>query len=248
MPLLPLQRESVIPLYYQIQQRLLAQIKSGELKPGEALLSEQELASQLRVSRMTARQALKSLCNLGVVYSLQGRGTFVSGIKLEKNFRQAQSFTEEMEALGYRPSSKVLALKIIPAQGEVAAALHLRPGQEVVRLHRVRLADLVPMGIECCHLPHHLCRDLVKAFEPRASLYQTLWSTYGLRIQFADEIVEAGLASPEEARLLRITNRSPVFLFTRASYVREGHVVEYVKATYRGDRYKIVNRLARLEI
>jgi len=245
---LPLHRESVIPLYYQIQQQLLAQIKTGELKAGDSLLSEQEISSQLRVSRMTARQAFKSLCKLGVAYSLQGKGTFVSGIKLEKNFRQAQSFTEEMEALGYRPGSKVLALEIIPAQGEVSKALHLKSGDEVVKLRRVRLADSVPMGIETSHLPYHLCPGLVKAFDPHTSLYQGLWSSYGLRIQFADEIVEAGLAAPEEARLLQITSRSPVFLFTRVSYVREGQVVEYVKATYRADRYKIVNRLTRLEL
>jgi GntR family transcriptional regulator len=193
---LPLHRDGVIPLYYQIQRQLLAQIHSRELKPGDPLLSEQEISSQLRVSRMTARHALKSLCNLGVAYSLQGKGTFVSGMKLEKNFRQVQSFTEEMKALGYRPGSKVLALETIPAQGEVAEALHLKSGNEVVMLRRVRLADSVPMGIECSHLPDHLCPGLVKAFDADASLYQTLWLTYGIRIQFADEIVEAGLAAP----------------------------------------------------
>lgn len=60
-----LDQGSVIPLYYQIQQRLLDQILSGALEAGEPVPSEQEIANHLAVSRMTARQALKSLCDLG---------------------------------------------------------------------------------------------------------------------------------------------------------------------------------------
>ena len=37
---------------------------------------------------MTARQALKNLCSMGVVYSQKGKGTFVARTKLEKTFRQ----------------------------------------------------------------------------------------------------------------------------------------------------------------
>jgi DNA-binding transcriptional regulator YhcF (GntR family) len=82
-----LDRQSVVPLYYQIQQRLTEQIRSGELKPGELVPSEQEISARLGVSRMTARQALKSLCGRGLAYSQRGKGTFVSRMKLEKNFR-----------------------------------------------------------------------------------------------------------------------------------------------------------------
>jgi GntR family transcriptional regulator len=62
----------------------------------------------------------------------------------------------------------------------------------------------------------------------------------------ADEVVEAGLADTEEARLLGIRRKSAVFLFTRTSYVQDGRPVEFVKSTYRADRYKIVSRLTRL--
>ena len=80
MDLPALDRHSVVPLYYQIQQHLLAQIRAGVLKPGEPIPSEQEISDRLRISRMTARQALKSLCDLGVTHSQRGKGTFVSSI------------------------------------------------------------------------------------------------------------------------------------------------------------------------
>lgn len=239
-------RQSVIPLYYQIQQRVLEKIRTGELKAGDSLPSEQEISRHLGVSRMTAHQALKSLCTLGVTYSVQGKGTFVSGMKLEKNFRQVRSFTEEMEALGFRPRSKVLAFETIPAPEDVAGALGIPREEPVLTLRRVRLAGAAPLGIECSHLPALLCPGLMKVFDPRTSLYRTLWERYGIQMRFADEIVEVGLAASEEARLLRTAKGSPLFLFTRISYVQDGQPVEYVKSAYRADRYKIVNRLTRL--
>jgi len=240
---LNLDRHSVVPLYYQIQQHLLQDIRSGQLKPGKPLPSEELISKRLRVSRMTARQALKSLCHLGVAYSQRGKGTFVSEIKLEKNFRQVQSFTEEMEARGSRPHSKLISSEMVAASEEAAEALHLSPEEKVVRIRRVRVADTLPMGVETTCLPQQLCPDLLERFDPRLSLYRTLSQIYGIHIVQADEVVEAGLANPEEARLLRIPKSSPVFLFTRTSYIKGGKAVEYVKSTFRGDRYKITNRL-----
>ena len=61
-----LDRESAVPLYYQIQQQLLEQIRAGAFRPGQNLPSEHDIAQQLGVSRMTGRQALKSLHDLGL--------------------------------------------------------------------------------------------------------------------------------------------------------------------------------------
>jgi GntR family transcriptional regulator len=240
-----LDRQSVIPLYYQIQQHLLQHIRCGALKAGEALPSEQEISTRMRVSRMTARQALKSLCNMGIAYSLRGKGTFVSRIKLEKNFRQVLSFSEEISARGFKPGSKVLAFKRARPESDVAEALHLAPEEDVILLRRVRLADSVPLCIEGSHLPLRLFPDLMKHFDPGTSLYETLAARYGIQIDLADEIAEAGLAKAEESRLLRIRARAPVFRFTRTAYLVNGEPVEFVKSTYRGDRCKVVNRLSR---
>jgi len=240
-----LDRQSVVPLYYQIQQRVLEQIRSGALKAGQPVPSEQEIAAAMGVSRMTARQALKSLCSLGVAYSQRGKGTFVSRIKLEKDFRQVLSFSEEMLARGSRPRSRVLAFRRVRPDSGVAEALHLPPGEEIFLLRRLRLADSVPLCIECTHLPVRLCPDLQKTFDPNASLYRALAEHYGIEIEIADEVAEASLATAEEARLLRIRKKAPVFRFTRTAHRLNGEPVEFVKSAYRGDRCKVVSRLIR---
>lgn len=240
-----LNRSSVVPLYYQIQQTLLRRIQSGELQAGHPLPSTQELAASLGVSLMTAHKAVKSLCDLGVLYSRQGKGTFISGIKLEKNFRQVLSFTEEMKARGSKASSRVLLFEARLPSAEAAAELRLPPGEKVIVLRRVRIADSVPMGVESSSLPLRACPGLLDRFDPQTSLYEALEQKFGIRVAVADEVIEAGGASAEQARLLRIQKGSPVFLFHRTSYVQSGHPIEHVTATYRGDRYKIVNRLTR---
>ena len=243
MDLPTLDRQSVVPLYYQIQQHLLERIRAGILKPGKPIPSEQEISARLRISRMTARQALKSLCDLGVTYSQRGKGTFVSTVKLEKNSRQVLSFSEEMQACGSRARSKVLSFEVAAASPDASEALQLPPGEKVVSLRRVRIAGSSPMGLEWSRLPLRVCPDLLQVFDPTLSLYESLSKRYGVRITAADEIVEAGLADTEEAKLLQFTAGSPVFFFTRIAYSQTGQPVEYVKSTYRGDRFKMINRL-----
>ena len=120
--LTPLDRRSGVPLHFQIQQRLMSQIRSGAFSPNHPIPPVQEIASRLGVSQMTARQAIKALCDLGVIYTRQGKGTFVSGIKHERDFRQVHSFTEEMKGRGSVPSSKVLSFRLQAGSREVREA------------------------------------------------------------------------------------------------------------------------------
>lgn len=241
----PLDRKSGMPLHYQIQQRVMTQVRSGAFSPGHPLPSVQELAARMGVSQMTARQAIKALCDLGVLYTRQGKGTFVSGIKHARDFRQVHSFTEEMRSRGSVPGSKLLSFRLQTVSQEVRKALKMRVGQKVFRLRRIRYSDGVPMGIECSCLPQQMCPGLLESYDPTTSLYQELADRYGIRMEVTDEMVEVGKANAEEAPLLRIELGSPVFLLTRLSYSENGKPVEYVKSMYRGDRYKIVNRLTR---
>ncbi len=247
-PFRPLDRASGVPFYYQIQQCLLDQIRSGDLEPGASLPSEHEIAKVFRVSRMTGRHALKALCSLGVTYTLWGKGTFVSGVKLEKDVRQVTSFTEEMQALGLKVSSKTLSADITRPDDEVTAALHLSGREELISIRRIRYANALPMAVEWSRIPRRLCPDLLDKFERSSSLYETLFRHYGIRMSVAEEVIEAGLASAEQARLLKAPKDSPMFIFTRTSYLQSGEPVEFVKSVYRGDRYKIVNRLKRMNL
>jgi GntR family transcriptional regulator len=243
--LTPLDRGSGIPLYHQIQRQLMDQIQSGALRQSDPMPPVQEIAALYGVSLMTARQAVRSLCELGLTYSKQGKGTFITSTKQhEKDFRQVLSFTEEMRIRGAAPKSKVLSFRIQTAPAEVRKALNLGATEKVFRLHRVRFGDNVPLGIECSCLPVSLCPTLLSDFDTTGSLYRSL-ELHGVFLMTASEVVEVGRAGAQDAKFLRIAPKSPVFLLTRVSFLEDGRPVEFVKSTYRGDRYRIVNRLTR---
>lgn len=67
-----------LPLYIQIREYLLENINAGTWDYGHPIPSENELSRQFKVSRMTIKQALDALVKDGLVYRVQGRGTFIS--------------------------------------------------------------------------------------------------------------------------------------------------------------------------
>ena len=69
------------PLYIQVKQHILEQIKGGKFKPGDKLPSEKELTDLFGVSRVTVRNALGELQSEGIIVRISGKGTFVADAK-----------------------------------------------------------------------------------------------------------------------------------------------------------------------
>lgn len=234
----PLDKSGFIPLYYQIQRALMEKIHSGELMTGDPLASEEELARVYRVSRMTARQALNGLKTGGFAMSQKGRGTFVTRPKLDKNIMHLRGFTEDMKHLGMVPSSKLLEQSVVTATEELGTKLKLEPGEVVMRLRRLRLADGVPMALEESNIPLRRFPGLEKINFANQSLYFILRETFGVRVGWGDEVIEALPATREESELLTIPKRASVLSISRIIMTTEETPIEVACSRYRGDRYK----------
>lgn len=239
-----LQRNHPLPLYSQLKDRLRADLVTGRLRPHQQLPSERELCARFRVSRMTVRQALLDLAREGLIYSRVGKGTFVSEPKIDQQLKTLSGFSQDMQARGSVPSSRVLEAKLERANQRLAQTLALSPGARVIVLSRVRLADGVPLAIETVRLPHALCPHLLRHDFARESLYAVLEHEYGYRLTCAQQTIEAALARPREATLLQLTLPAPVLVMERLTYTDQGVVIEYVHSIYRGDRYKFHSTLA----
>lgn len=234
----PLDKNGFIPLYYQIQRALMEKIQAGELSEGDPLASEEELSRIYQVSRMTARQALHGLKTNGYAFSEKGRGTFVSKPKLEKNILHLQGFTEDMRQRGMKPSSQLLEQTIISPTEELAAKLKLDMGDRVMRLRRLRLADNIPMALEDSHVPLRHFPGLDRIDFANHSLYQTLRERYGVRVGYADEVIEALPATREESELLTVPKKASILSITRIIMTTQDSPVESACSRYRGDRYR----------
>lgn len=239
-----LNKQSFTPLYHQIEQALRRRIKDGELAPGTAI-SERELSEKLGISRMTARQALSALRDEGLIYSERGRGTFVAEQKFNVHTRQLLGFSEDMRRRGLEPDSRLLSFRRLRPESAQAQKLRLAEGEEAFELVRLRLADRVPMAFETSLLPVSLCPQLKRADVERGSLYEVLEERYGVRLGWADEVLEAACATKSEAELLSIKARAPVLVVQRTVHAADDAVIELGRSVYRGDRYQATIQLKR---
>jgi GntR family transcriptional regulator len=238
-----LERESKLPLYQQLYEILHRRIIGGEWRPGDMIPAEPELMAAYGVSRITLRQVLDMLVRDGLIVRQQGRGSFVARPRLEKGMMRIFSFTEDMRQRGLRPTTVVLAAELVPAAAELAAKLKIEPGEELVRLERLRLAEDEPLAIEESHLVHRICPGLLRSDFASESLREVLARDYGVRWSRARQTIQAILAGEGAAALLGIDPGAALLYIERVSYAQDHAPVEVLRVLYRGDRYVLYNEL-----
>jgi len=234
-----LDRQSSMPIFAQVKSVIDAAVDSGELQPHRRIPSERELSILFGVSRMTIRQALLEMIGEGRLYTRSGKGTYVAERKIEQPLQRLTSFTQDMAARGLRPSSRLLGADLLPAPIELAHALAIPPGSELVRIRRMRLADGQHLAIEASHLPHARCPGILDLDLEHQSLYTLLHDRYGLDLASAKQTIEATAPTDEERELLEMPRGVPVLRIHRFTSNRDGEVCEFVQSAYRGDRYQL---------
>src|ERR1700747_3742447 len=115
---MPKGRSNGVPAYQKIQATIMERIESGQLKPGDAVDSERELAKIHHVSLMTARHALAELQREGLVERRGGAGTFVAPPKI--HFNKLTSLSEEMASRGLSARSRVLSSSVVDNANDIA--------------------------------------------------------------------------------------------------------------------------------
>ncbi|PLS17935.1 phosphonate metabolism transcriptional regulator PhnF [Bacillus sp. M6-12] len=237
-------KKSPIPIYHQLEELIRQQIEEGVLKEDTAIPSEREYADCYQISRMTVRQALTNLVNDGYLCRQKGKGTFVSKKKVEQTLHGLTSFSEEMLKKGMNPENVVLYFKKEPANKQIASILKLTELNKVLIIQRIRLADQLPMALETAYLPAELAGDITEE-QAIGSFYSYIEKKLGLHIYEAKQEIEALAANEEEAQVLQIKPGSPVLKMTRISFLDDGTPFEYVKSTFRADRYRFTHTLQR---
>jgi len=227
-----------LPLYRRIALDLRERIAGGELAPGSQVETEPELMARYGVSRATVRQALGSLIAANLLEIRRGLGTFVRARPMEHALGGFYTFSREIERHGMVPGTRVLDVRVEPADERVAAALIIAPGESVVALARIRLADDEPLVTETSYLPAARFPGLELVDFDSVRLYETLTTRYGTRPVRAREMFEPVLLSRAEALLLHREPGDPALRVERTAYDADETIVEYCRSTVRGDRYR----------
>ncbi|MFO7633042.1 MAG: GntR family transcriptional regulator [Caldilinea sp.] len=231
-------KNSPVPLYYQIAEQLKEQIAVGELASGSRLPSERELSEQSGVSRMTVRQAIHYLQRDGLIEVHQGVGAFVTQPKQTYDALHLLGFSEEIGRRGERVESLVLEQAIIQPPARVAQRLALDEHSRTVKVTRLRKVNQEPMLLETSYIPASLCAGLESVDLATNSLYRVLENCYRIQLRRAQQTMECVTATDYEQTLFGLRAGAAVLLLEGVTYGEHDLPVEYFKAIYRGDRCK----------
>lgn len=237
-----LDRRDPLPLYAQLRDALLREVRESGLQAGDRFPTETAIRERYRVSRATVRQALADLEASGVIRRVQGVGSFVAVPKI-RHVPLLTSFTELASSQGFEPSHRVLSSSVEDAPADVAAELGVETGTSCRRLRRLFLADENPVGLAETWLPLSVLRGHDELFEQdrldSGSMYEVLQGEpIGLVLDHATETISPGVVDAESAELLGCERGTPVLMIRRQSFAPEGHAVESTRLVFVGERYE----------
>jgi GntR family transcriptional regulator len=138
--------------------------------------SETDLANQLGVSRTTIRDALSRLELEGAIYRKQGAGTFINeaGLQVKIRLEEIWGYEAMLEAHGYTPSIRIIAVEEKAASPKIAADLSLERDEPVLVVQKLFLADGEPVILSLNHLPTKIISDSYSHDDFYAPLYKFL--------------------------------------------------------------------------
>jgi GntR family transcriptional regulator len=224
--------EQELPRYVQIYNDIRAKIRSGELRPGNWVGSEAELAERYRVSRVTVRQALVRLSFDGLIRAVRGKGTFVNARRITDRVASFRTFEEEMAAQGVIVTQRHVSGRWVRPTGKVASMLGLRGQEPVFQLQRVRLVESEVIEFETSHVPGSIARGLDLAHVEKTSTYSLVEAASGIAWRRWWMVAFAGRPTRREAAHLGQSTSTPVLIRESACWFADGRAAMYSRRLF----------------
>jgi GntR family transcriptional regulator len=227
------------PKYYRLKHVLRERVAG---LPGDASMpSEAELCQSYGISRTTVRKAIADLIQEGLIYTVQGKGTFVTPKKLRSAWvQQTGGLYADMTERGFKVTMQVLVVGVTLAEENIQQEMGLAEGARVVKVARLRFVDDKPFDIVTNYLPANRFPGLEDDDFTHKSLYSILRNRYHVNFARGVRLVEAGACPADEARLLRIRPRAPILIMHSTMFDEKGEAFEHGLVHQRSDAAQVV--------
>jgi GntR family histidine utilization transcriptional repressor len=245
------------PRFEVIKKHIVTKVEKGQWVPGDAVPSENALAEQFKVSRMTARRALTELTEAGVLERRQGAGTFVAEQLPTGSLLEIRNIRDEVQDRGHTHIAEVLNLKRVKATEPVANALNIDIGSdlffsrvrhfEVDTLNNKSAIQVEERFINPIVAPNYLKQDFTLQ---TPSAYLSSLSP----LTEADHWVEAVMPDNQMAQWLNMNSKTPCLKLSRRTYSFQEKlanknskakktIVNFAMLYHPGDRYRLGGHL-----
>lgn len=248
-PTLRINHDSPISRYHRIARMIGSRIMTGAYPAGSLIGTENELARQFGVSRITVRQALDLLEEQHLIVRRRARGTFVSEDVQPKAIVQLSGLLDDVLLQGDVASTVVIDKVLVPASDDVASHLRVAASDMVWRLRRLRVISVnpvIPKAWLINFLPRTIGDRYDEATLASSSLLQLLDADARTHLASGRQQIRADGADEETADRLQIEPGAPVLRVDRVVYTEAGEPVEYLHQFYRPDRFSFRVHLERM--
>lgn len=206
-----LEQNAIKPLYQQLMDVIIENIKNGTYKAGDKLPTETELEAIYNVSRITVRRAVKELCDKNILVKKQGKGTFVLDSSLRIRLNEIGGFHEAVEERNQTAFSELLSLEKKKASDEFSEYLNIPDTSDIIEIKRVMGHDDTVIFIDTCYLPCDRYPDIQKYLTENFSVYKILKTIYHVKMINSEKVIKVRKARKDEAAYLHCEEGDPVF-------------------------------------
>ncbi|OFL22646.1 GntR family transcriptional regulator [Rothia sp. HMSC069C03] len=211
-------------------------------KPGDKLPTERMIQQNFGVSRQTVRSALKVLIERGLIYNVQGSGTYVAEHTEATYIPRVGTFVDDMRRRGFEGSTRMIATRWMDATEEISTHLSVPVGEQVLFVRRLRLADHEVIGFERSYFVKAAASSILDAMMAEmsgaSSSFDQLADTPNA-IKHARVRTSAGLFTDADAEAFnhQVPVGEAAFKVCTTGYTEEGSPVEYSETLYLADAY-----------
>jgi GntR family transcriptional regulator len=215
------------PLYKGVQRALMEELATGELKPGQLIPSERQLALEYNVSIGTLRKAIDELVENRILIRQQGKGTYVASHDRERLLYYFFHIVPQKGVKSY-PLVEAVFFHRATADDEVAARLRIAVGAPTFHVrNKLSLFNEV-VSIDDITIEQARFAKLSAAqFKERPNtIYNLYQDAFGITVVRTDERLRAESASVDHAKLLKIKAGTPVLTIRRTAFDMRDEPVE----------------------
>lgn len=230
-----LNSKSPIPLYRQLADILLADIRSGKYPPGSRIPSENRLAVRYGIGRPTARQATDLLVRKRILMRKRGSGTFVCKDQKEIDLFSLAGTLSSFHKKGISVTTSILekiTLKFIGDDPENPFA-----NKRAYFFSRLSRVEKVPVLIEDIYLHETLFANIDRIEMSDRSLSQIVDENYYMRPIGGKQNFRIGYVTGEKIKMLKVAPDTPILMVKRFLHFEQANNVIYSELYCRTDQF-----------
>lgn len=227
----------------EIVDRFISDIMSGRYKANDRLPSENEVADQYRIPRMTARKAYERLQEQGYIYSIQGKGSYVKdrSKQIELVLSGDESFSQKMLDKGYNFETRNIFCTPIEYNKKIFAFLRIEPNDQVFKIGRLRFVDKRPIALHISYIAKSVFSDIDHIGMEITSMFAYYKNNGFSEFSSTKSILSISFPTEFERELLECTSLVPLLVLETGTMDKtSGIVLEYTKILYRSDSFSYI--------